>query len=162
VVEGSNGPLYVLRGDGSSFYGSVSGKHKTLDYDISGHAPLSSESTDFPLILGLLGSPSLGDLACDGIPAVVAGTAARMQLIDAQAPARQEPGDNQISAWSVTSGLLLDTFPRKIEDIMFFGNPTIADLDGDGLPEIVLGSGGGLIHAVNHLGAQPAGWPKFT
>jgi hypothetical protein len=45
---------------------------------------------------------------------------------------------------------------------MFFGNPTVADIDGDGLPEIVTGSGGGLVHAVNALGAKPAGWPKFT
>jgi len=33
---------------------------------------------------------------------------------------------------------------------------------GDGAPEIVQGSGGGFVHAMNHLGAEPAGWPKFT
>jgi len=45
---------------------------------------------------------------------------------------------------------------------MFFGNPSVVDVDGDGLPEIVQGSGGGFVHAMNHLGAEPAGWPKFT
>jgi hypothetical protein len=162
IVEGNNGPLYVLRGDGSSFYGTVSGKYATLDYDVGAGIPNQSESVDFPLVLGLLGGPSLGDLDGDGTPEVIAGTAGTIKLIDAQAPARQEPGDNQISAWHVATGHLLDTFPRKIEDLMFFGNPTVADLDGDGVPEIVTGSGGGLVHAVNHLGAQPAGWPKFT
>ena len=117
---------------------------------------------DFPLILALLGGPSIGDLAGDGTLRVTAGTAGTIKFIDVQAPARQEPGDNQISAWDPETGHMLDTFPRKIEDLMFFGNPTIADLDGDGLAEIVTGSGGGLVHAVNVAGTQPAGWPKFT
>jgi len=163
AVQGSNGPVYVLRGDGSSYLGvSNSGKPITLSYDIDTHTPANSESVDFPLLFALLGSPTIGDLRGDGAREVVAGTAGTIKLIDAQAPARQEPGDNQITAWDPETGHVLDNFPRKIEDIMFFGNPTIADLDGDGVPEIVTGSGGGLVHAVNAAGAQPTGWPKFT
>jgi len=151
------------RGDGSSYLGvSNSGKPITLSYDIDTHIPPNSESVDFPLLFALLGSPTIGDLRGDGAREVVAGTAGTIKLIDAQAPARQEPGDNQITAWDPETGHVLDNFPRKIEDLMFFGNPTIADLDGDGVPEIVTGSGGGLVHAVNAAGAQPTGWPKFT
>ncbi len=163
AVQGNNGPVYLLRGDGSSYLGlTTNGKHRTLDYDVNGATPTASESVDFPLILGLLGSPTIGDLAGDGSLSVVAGTSGTIKLVDAQAPARQEPGDNQISAWDPSTGHMLNTFPRIIEDLMFFGNPTIADLDGDGLPEIVTGSGGGLVHAVNVNGAQPPGWPKST
>lgn len=163
AVQGSNGPVYLLRGDGSSYLGTTfSGKPRTLDYDMNLTVPTQSESVDFPLVLGLLGGPTIGDLAGDGSLAVTAGTAGTIKLIDAQAPARQEPGDNQVSAWNPETGHMLNTFPRIIEDIMFFGNPMIADLDGDGLAEVVLGSGGGLVHAVNVAGAQPAGWPKFT
>jgi hypothetical protein len=49
-----------------------------------------------------------------------------------------------------------------VEDFQFFVIPAIADLDGDELPEIIAGSGGYLIHAFNHLGREPRGWPKFT
>jgi hypothetical protein len=57
---------------------------------------------------------------------------------------------------------MMATYPRIVEDLMFFGNPAVFDVDGDGQPEIVQGSGGGFVHAMNHLGAEPAGWPKFT
>ncbi len=163
AVQGSNGPVYVLRGDGTSFLGlTINGKHRTLDYDVSLAIPPQAGSTDFPLILGLLGAPSLADLQNDGNLEVTVGTAGTTKLIDAQAPARQEPGDNQISAWDPRTGRMLDAFPRIVEDIMFFGNPAVADLDGDGLPEIIQGTGGGIIHAFNYLGVEPAGWPKFT
>ncbi|NIO07977.1 MAG: hypothetical protein GTO40_08235 [Deltaproteobacteria bacterium] len=41
-------------------------------------------------------------------------------------------------------------------------NPAIADIDGDGLPEIIAGSGGYLVRAMDHLAQEPVGWPKFT
>jgi hypothetical protein len=33
---------------------------------------------------------------------------------------------------------------------------------GDASPEILAGSGGYLVHAVDALGTEPSGWPKFT
>ncbi|MCC6763419.1 MAG: VCBS repeat-containing protein [Deltaproteobacteria bacterium] len=163
VVQGNNGPVYVLRGDGSSYYGIASnGAHVTLDYDVSLARPLQAESTDFPISLALLGSPSLADLDSDGRFEVIAGTIGTTKFVDQQAPGRQEPGDHQLSAWRTATGHMVATFPRIIEDMMFFGNPAVFDLDDDGVPEVVQGSGGGFVHAVNHLGAQPVGWPKFT
>ncbi|MEB2285259.1 MAG: FG-GAP-like repeat-containing protein [Myxococcales bacterium] len=163
VVQGNNGPVYVLRGDGTSYYGlSQNGSHLTLDYDVSLARPLAAESTDFPMSLALLGSPSLADLDGDGSLEVVAGTIGTTKFIDQQAPARQEPGDHQLSAWHARTGHMMSTFPRIIEDMMFFGNPAVFDIDGDGVPEVVQGSGGGFVHAVDHRGVQPAGWPKFT
>ena len=109
-----------------------------------------------------IGSPSLADLDGDGSLEVVAGTIGTTKFIDQQAPARQEPGDHQLSAWHARTGHMMSTFPRIIEDMMFFGNPAVFDIDGDGVPEVVQGSGGGFVHAVDHRGVQPAGWPKFT
>lgn len=164
AVQGNNGPVYLLRASGSSVYGKASGgKDIPLEYDVTlGGIPPGAQSDDFPLIIGLVGGPSMGDLEGQGRLSAVAGTAGTVKLIDNQAPGRQEPGHHQITAWDLATGLVKENFPRIVEDMMFFGNPALADLDGDGLAEIVQGTGGYLIHAINHLGASPAGWPKFT
>src|SRR6185369_2448764 len=142
---------------------SSGGKHLTLDYDVIGNVPSPTGSTDFPLILGLLGGPSIADLDGDGQLDIVAGTAGTTKLVDAQAPARQEPGDNQITVWNSATRHMTAPFPQIVEDLMFFGNPTIADVDGDGVPEVVSANGGGFVHAFDGVtGSEPAGWPKFT
>jgi Subtilase family len=51
---------------------------------------------------------------------------------------------------------------KNFEDINFFVNPVIADLDFDGSNEVIAGSGGYLIHANNEDLDEPEGWPKFT
>ena len=41
-------------------------------------------------------------------------------------------------------------------------NPVVVDLDGDELPEVVNGTGGYIVHAWNHRGEEPEGFPKMT
>ncbi|HEY3801517.1 MAG TPA: FG-GAP-like repeat-containing protein [Kofleriaceae bacterium] len=74
-----------------------------------------------------------------------------------------------VSAWKVTkdppsSGVYpyADGFPVRADDHQFFMNPAIADVDGDGLPEVIAGSGGYYLRAWNIHGVQPVGWPKQT
>jgi uncharacterized protein (DUF2141 family) len=74
-----------------------------------------------------------------------------------------------VSAWTVTktppkSGVYdyADGFPQRADDHMFFMNPAIADVDGDGLPEVIAGSGGYWLRAWNIHGVVPMGWPKNT
>jgi MYXO-CTERM domain-containing protein len=56
----------------------------------------------------------------------------------------------------------VDGFPVRADDHQFFMNPAIADIDGDGLVEVIAGSGGYFLRAWNIHGVQPAGWPKQT
>jgi MYXO-CTERM domain-containing protein len=74
-----------------------------------------------------------------------------------------------VSAWTVpkkapASGTYAyaDGFPVRADDHQFFMNPAIADVDGDGLPEVIAGSGGYYLRAWNIHGVQPVGWPKMT
>jgi hypothetical protein len=49
-----------------------------------------------------------------------------------------------------------------MEDMQFLTSPVVADVDGDGVAEVIEGSGGYYVHAFSAGGGEPAGWPKFT
>jgi hypothetical protein len=62
----------------------------------------------------------------------------------------------------VSSVPMLPNYPRRMEDLTLLAAPVAADVDGDGLPEILLGSGGYLLHAFKRAGGDAEGFPKFT
>ncbi len=68
--------------------------------------------------------------------------------------------DHQLSAWDLTTGQYLRAWPRIMEDWQFFMNPTVVDVDGDGLNDVLNGSGGYLLQAWNYKGESAPGFPK--
>lgn len=115
-----------------------------------------SDPSAFPLI----NTPSVGDLDGDGVLDVVTtGTGAGF-LLAKENDGQRLPWDHAVGAWSGADGSMFPGFPRVLEDIPFFQNPAVADLDGDGRMEVVTGTGGFVLHAWNLDGDQPAGWPK--
>jgi hypothetical protein len=57
---------------------------------------------------------------------------------------------------------MIPSYPRRMEDLTLMGAPVAADVDGDGTQEILLGSGGYLLHAFKKAGGEAEGFPKFT
>jgi len=57
---------------------------------------------------------------------------------------------------------MIPSFPRRMEDVTLLAAPVAADVDGDGNEEILLGSGGYLLHAFKKTGGEAEGFPKFT
>ncbi len=160
-INGNNGPAYLLQGDGSSQFGSILGQYNVFDPVTSGLKNPDASSTDFPITFGLLGGGAAGDFFADGDTHFALPSLGAHQLLDAQGPSLQGPGDNQVMAWSA-DGSALPAFPQKQEDLQFLASPVIADVDGDGVAEILQGSGGYYLHAYSASGGEPAGWPKFT
>jgi len=70
--------------------------------------------------------------------------------------------DHQLSGWDTDTGMMMEGFPRVIDDWQFFNTPTIVDIDNDANPEVLIGSAGYMVHAWNYLGEEPPGWPKQT
>lgn len=122
-------------------------------------------------------SGSLGDLDGDGLLEYVDGTVAALDVVTGASGGTRKDYDHQLSAWAVGRAMkankgraksdrvnaqLLKAWPRRSTDYQFLTNYTLADLDGDGFPEVISGNGGMLITAFDKDGKAPAGWPKLT
>jgi hypothetical protein len=108
MVHGNNGPGFIVDGDGSSVLGDNNGKFFTLDAVGSGGRNPGAGSTDYKLVVGVVGNAAAGDLNGDGIIDFSMPTVGAIQLLDAQGPALQGPGDNQIAAWTSLANPVLD------------------------------------------------------
>jgi hypothetical protein len=119
-----------------------------------------SSATDGPTFFAMANG-SFGDLDGDGALEYAGGTSGVRTAVTLVANLKLA-SEHHLSAWNAKSGAFLPAFPRVVEDFQFFMNPAIADLDGDGRAEIIAGTGGYLLHAIDSLGREPRGWPKFT
>ncbi|MBI5547994.1 MAG: FG-GAP repeat protein [Deltaproteobacteria bacterium] len=108
-------------------------------------------------------APALGDFDQDGVPDVVtAGASSVLAASLAASGGEAARGEKLLGMWSGSTGAMLPASPMVLSDYAFGGSAVVADLDGDGYPEAVLGTGGHLVHAVDACGREPAGFPKAT
>ena len=84
-------------------------------------------------------------------------------------PQPQFPGPHvplALGGWELTGSTdvepMLPGFPRRMEDLMILARPLAWDVDGDGELEVLMGSGGYLLHAFHRDGSEARGFPKFT
>ncbi len=115
------------------------------------------------------GSPLVADTDGDGAPELYAPLLPLRMLTLRAKPGVPLDVPLALGAWrvprQVASGErvpMLPTYPRRMEDLMILARPAAADVDGDGVKEILMGSGGYLLHAFRSAGGEAAGFPKFT
>lgn len=115
------------------------------------------------------GSPLVADADGDGAPELYAPLLPLRMLTLRAKPGVPLDVPLALGAWRVPANSgggrrvpMLPTYPRRMEDLMIFARPAAADVDGDGAKEILMGSGGYLLHAFRSAGGEAAGFPKFT
>ncbi len=130
--------------------------------DSSRRGPLSdvTDPIDKPL-LNAFTAPSFGDLDADGQPDFITGGAGLRLAANLSGGWSRQPFTHQLGVWNTMTGKMLPGFPQRMEDYMFFVNPSVADVNGDGYPEVIAGSGGYYVHAWDACGREADGWPKF-
>ncbi|HXC51235.1 MAG TPA: FG-GAP-like repeat-containing protein [Candidatus Limnocylindrales bacterium] len=157
-IFASAGPGYMLRADGTSFYGTdPNGKYNVLATE--GYP--AANSADTPSITNL-GEGAFGDLAGLGELSFAAPSGGLMRLLAIVIPEQQITAEDHVGAWNARTGEWEPAFPRHNDDLSFLMGPSIADVGGTPLPEVVLGSAGYFVNAYDASGVQPPGWPKFT
>ncbi len=112
-------------------------------------------------MLPLFAQPAIGDLDQDGVPDVIA-SGGSLSLATSLQSATSSPGANLLAMWSGKTGAMMPASPMILEDFTFMNSMAVADISGDGYPEVIVGSGGYYLHAYDACGREPDGWPKFT
>ncbi|HYC00616.1 MAG TPA: FG-GAP-like repeat-containing protein [Candidatus Limnocylindrales bacterium] len=152
------GPAYLLRHDGTSFYGTDSqGNYNVMATE--GYPPANSADTpSFPN----LGEGAFGDLNGTGALSFAAPAGGLARLLAVALPEQQVSAEDHIAAWNAQTGAFEPAFPQHQDDLQFLTGPSIADVGGTPLPEVIMGSAGYFVQAFDGAGTAPLGWPKFT
>jgi len=106
----------------------------------------------FPVLLDDSGcsSPAVGDLNGDGTPEIITGSSTNNLSTDRKLYGFNSRGE-ALSGWP----LVIDEGEKRY----VFAAPSLGDLDGDGLPEIIYGSRNGVLYACQMDGSAVNGWP---
>ena len=112
-------------------------------------------------MIPLFSHPSIGDLDEDGVPdAITAGVS--LSWVGAHSGGHPARVQELLGMWSGATGHMMWGSPVPIEDLTFLVNEAIADITGDGYPEVMIGTGGYFVRAVDACGCEAPQWPKFT
>jgi MYXO-CTERM domain-containing protein len=120
-----------------------------------------SNCSDNPSVV-LVSNPSFGDLNNDQWPDLLFPMGGFGAAETFASGGTRSDFEHHLGAWNTVSGEYLPGFPQRTNDWQFFMNISVADIDGDDLPEILAGSGGYWQRAFNVNGKEPAGWPKLA
>lgn len=111
------------------------------------------------------GQTSLFDLDGDGALEIIAPGVGRRILVSLILGGIRVPYRYLLGVWHGRDGTMVPSFPKVLTDTPMMGAPIIADVSGDGVPEIVVGDAGGELHAFNTGaagGSEVSGFPKRT
>lgn len=156
------GPGYIFDHSGVSIWGRDGEGHDIAlasERDQYGSASDGADAPAFPS----LGGGIFTKLTPAGVNFASPG-GGLLRLFDVVLSAHQLGTQDYALAWDLTvpGGTFLGGFPREVNDLQFVTTPASADIDGDGVPELLGGTAVYDVFAINAAGAAPLGWPKFT
>ncbi len=173
LAQGNGAPPFVLKGDPGAQPGFGDPPNRLPERtDSDGNAKkgfvpgsvfgeysgATSPDTFFPLF----SQPSIGDVDQDGVPDVIMSGGSLSLAGNLAGGATARPFQHLMAMWSGKTGKMMPGAPIVIEDYTFLLNQAIADITGDDYPEVITGSGGYFLHALDACAHEAEGFPKFT
>lgn len=133
---------------------------RSVSSDYGANASIDPENNS--LTLPMINNPSVADMDGDGQLDIVNGTIGAGLIRAATNGGLRADFDHSVSVWDGSNGFFLDGFPHRVWDYQFFMNYAVADVDGDGVPNVISGDGGYHVYAPNLDGSEAQGFPKWT
>jgi hypothetical protein len=160
--------LYAVTGDSILLldHAGNGGPRVLAEYALAPGASSTFRDTAF---LGGTGSPLVADTDGDARPELYAPLLPMRMLTLRNKPGVPLEVPPALGGWPLlgpngANGQvpMLPTYPRRMEDLMVLVRARAIDVDGDGRQEVLMGSGGYLLHAFESEGGDARGFPKFT
>ncbi|MBS2029363.1 MAG: VCBS repeat-containing protein [Deltaproteobacteria bacterium] len=175
-IDGDGKPELFTHPVGTAAMAWDANGNQLLNTNSSITASNSTATSKQPVSTVIVNMGAVGDLDGDGLLEYVDGTVPLLDTLNGGHGNKRHDYDHQVTAWNAGLALqkakahgqptalaaMLPAFPQLTTDYQFLTNYAIADITGDGFPEIISGNGGYLITAFDKDGHQPAGWPKLT
>lgn len=164
-VSSAAGPAYVFQSDGSSCYGTGAGADGSSSQQRSLDSTVNSggNSVDSPYVPAF-GEGAFADLTGSGDIVYTTATSGTKKLLDVAINDHQLNAQNQLAAWSVSTGKMHPAYPHFVNDLQFLAGPAAADIGpgGTGLQELIEGSATSDLRAITPAGAELPGFTKNT
>jgi hypothetical protein len=157
AIAGFTSRFHLLRGDGTEETGGQNQQGQFFDNRFGTKHDPNIVTQD---ALATVSNYAVADVDGNGTPDLVSGTTDLRLLNATLHPGQKIDVQHLLSAWTTSNGTPLVAFPRLLGDWTFLTGPVVADVDGDGKPEVIAGDGNGNVFAFHADGTQPDGWPK--
>jgi hypothetical protein len=141
---------------GGYFLFNANGTSTTFQANLYGPGTNATDSGTIDSTANL----AFGDLNGDGTPDLVTGGAG-LGLLNASTHDNLVPHFNHLAlAFNGKTKKYFRAWPRVERDWMFLNGPILADVNGDGMPEVIMGNGVGQLDAFRLDGTEAMGFPK--
>ncbi len=160
-IDGRGAPEIALNGTASCPHFYAADASRSTQCDCAGPVwrdPATRELGG----LAFVSNPWIADMDGDGHLEITAAMAGLNYALVLLSSTWVDHIDHLIGLWDAETGRSLPGWPVVIEDLSLYMQPRIADVDGDGFPEIIASSGGYTVHAFDIDGFDVPGWPRLT
>jgi hypothetical protein len=164
AYEGATGPQLVAN-PGLFTSQTIDLRTGAMKKETPGTIPAESAVNPASSLVHFTTTASIGKLGAGGTLTAVQASSATTDIVTGvvEKPGKGIRVRSAVEAWNPETGGNLAPYTQPVQGLAFLSAPALADVSGEGRPDIILGADSGALHAWDGVSGQPlSGWPKWT
>jgi len=164
AFQGATGPQLVAN-PGLFTSQTIDLRTGAMTKESPGSIPAESAVNPSSSLVHFTTTASLGKLGGGATLTAVQASSAATDVVTgvAEKPGKGIRVRSAVEAWNPETGANLGQYTQPLQGLAFLTAPALADITGEGKPDIILPADSGALHAWDGSTGQPlAGWPKWT